>query len=177
MAGAATVIVVVIAGLAVAGYFLFTRPHGDPLTPADAIVVLGGEDDGRVQYGMELARQGYAHTVVISSGFLERSPAFHRACASSGPAVTVICFRPDPFTTQGEAKFVQQKATEFGWHHVILVSWNFHMIRARYIFGQCFDGTVTMRPVQTHYNYSLGWWTWIYAYQYGALVKAAVLGC
>jgi len=171
------VIVVVIAALAVAGYFLFTRPHADPLTPADAIVVLGGEDDGRVQYGMELARQGYAHNVVISTGLLERSPALYRACASSGPAVRVICFRPDPFTTQGEAKFVQQQATEFGWHHVILVSWNFHMVRARYIFGQCFDGTVTMRPVQTHYNYSLGWWTWIYAYQYGALVKAAVLGC
>ena len=105
--GATVTIVVLIAALAVAGYFLFTRPHVDPLTKADAVVVLGGEDDGRVQYGMELARQGYAHNVVISTGFLERSPALHRACASSGPAVTVICFRPDPFTTQGEALTAQ----------------------------------------------------------------------
>ena len=30
---------------------------------------------------------------------------------------------------------------------MIVVSWNYHMVRARYIFSQCFDGGVTMRPV------------------------------
>ena len=64
-----------------------------------------------------------------------RSPAFHRACASSSPAVTVICFGPTRFTTQGGRNSCS-KATEFGWHHVIHLSWNFPMIRARYIFGR-----------------------------------------
>ena len=105
--GATVTIVVLIAALAVAGYFLFTRPHVDPLTKADAVVVLGGEDDGRVQYGMELARQGYAGTVVISSGFLERSPAFQRACASSGPALRVT------FVEHGQQIGLHQAVDDF----------------------------------------------------------------
>ena len=160
-----------------AGYFLFTRPHGDPLSKADAIVVLGGDKDGRVDYGLDLARQGYADTVVISDSYDAGDPMITRACASGTAAITVICFRPDPFTTRGEAMFVQRAATQHHWKHVIVVSWNFHMVRARYIFGQCFDGAVTMRPVPRPYNYDLARWTFTYAYQFSGMVKAAVLGC
>ncbi len=39
------------------GYQLFTRTHDDPLREVDAIVVLGGEHDGREDYGIELARR------------------------------------------------------------------------------------------------------------------------
>ena len=58
-----------------------------------------------------------------------------------------------------------------------VVSWNFHMVRARYIFGQCFGGTVTMRPVPRSYDYSVLKWAETYAYQFVALGKATVLGC
>jgi hypothetical protein len=51
------------------------------------------------------------------------------------------------------------------------------MVRARYIFGQCFSGTVTMRPVPRTYDFTVARWAMEYAYQYTALVKAAVLGC
>jgi uncharacterized SAM-binding protein YcdF (DUF218 family) len=60
---------------------------------------------------------------------------------------------------------------------VIVVSWNYHMVRARYIFGQCFAGTVTMRPVPRSYDYSAARWAETYAYQFFALAKAATLGC
>ena len=52
------------------------------------------------------------------------------------------------------------------------------MVRARYIFSQCFDGGITMRPVPRTYD-KLGVlkWSWIYAYQYAALAKATILGC
>jgi uncharacterized SAM-binding protein YcdF (DUF218 family) len=60
---------------------------------------------------------------------------------------------------------------------VIVVSWNFHMVRARYIFGQCFDGSVTMQPVPRSYDYTLWHWAVEYAYQYGAMIKAVALGC
>ncbi|MDQ8027603.1 MAG: hypothetical protein REJ23_02675, partial [Brevundimonas sp.] len=39
----------------IVGYFLFYRSHEDTLRRADAIVVLGGEHDGREQYGIDLA--------------------------------------------------------------------------------------------------------------------------
>ncbi|WP_264068169.1 YdcF family protein [Mycolicibacterium komossense] len=160
-----------------AGYFLFTRPHGDLLGKADAIVVLGGDKDGRIDYGLDLARQGYADTVVISNSYDAGDPTIARACASGTATITVICFRPSPFTTRGEAMFVERAAAQQQWKHVIVVSWNFHLIRARYIFHQCFDGTVTMRPAPHVYPYDLVQWTYIYAYQFGGLVKAVVLGC
>ena len=175
---AATLVAVGI--LAVSGYLLFTRPHGDPLTNADAIVVLGGETDGRLAYGLDLARQGYANTVVLSDSYSADGPdgaEYRRACASGTAAITVICFRPDPFSTRGEAMFVARLAKENHWTHVIVVSWNFHTVRARYIFGQCFGGTVTMRPVPRSYDYSVLQWARTYAYQFVALGKAAVLGC
>jgi uncharacterized SAM-binding protein YcdF (DUF218 family) len=160
------------------GYLLFTRPHGDPLTKADAIVVLGGElRDGRIDYGLQLARQGYADTVVISDDYDPGEPTITRACSSGTAAITVICFRPSPFTTRGEAMFVQRAATQRHWKHVIVVSWNFHLIRARYIFHQCFDGTVTMRAAPSAVPQNPAQWAYTYAYQFGGLAKAAVLGC
>ncbi|OYN79898.1 YdcF family protein [Mycolicibacterium sphagni] len=181
---AVAIVVVICLGfvgiLGVTGFVLFNRPHADPLTKADAIIVLGGENDGRVQYGLRLAEQGYAETVVLSNSYSEYGAdavVYRRACASSTATVTVICFRPDPFTTRGEAMYVTQLAKQRNWTHVIVVSWNFHMVRARYIFHQCFDGSVTMRPVPRTYDYSPWKWATVYAYQYSALIKALVLGC
>ncbi|KAA0104602.1 YdcF family protein [Mycolicibacterium sp. P1-5] len=166
--------------LAVAGYLLFTRPHSDPLTKADAIVVLGGDNDGRFEYGLSLARAGYANTVVLSNAYLDKPddlPAFQRACASGTATITVICFVPDPYTTRGEAMYVARLAKQHNWTHVIVVSWNYHMVRARYIFHQCFDGSVTMHPVPRSYDFTPWYWAAQYAYQFGGLVKALLLGC
>lgn len=176
----ALVCVVIVGILAGAGYALFTRPHDDPLTKADAIVVLGGENDGRLEYGLNLAREGYADTVVMSNSYFNE-PAdladFEKACASGTATVTVICFMPNPFTTRGEAMYVARLAKLHNWTHLIVVSWNYHLVRARYIFHQCFDGTVTMRAVPRTYDFAPWRWAWEYAYQYGALAKALLLGC
>ncbi len=174
---AAVVILPVLLVFGITGYVLFTRPHGDPLSKADAIVVLGGDLDGRIDYGLDLARQGYADTVVISDSYDRGEPTITRACASGTAKITVICFRPSPFTTRGEAMFVQRAAAQHHWQHVIVVSWNFHLVRARYIFHQCFDGTVTMRSSPHTYPYHPLEWGIIYAYQFGGMAKAAILGC
>lgn len=166
--------------LAVAGYLLFTRPHADPLSKADAIVVLGGDNDGRWEYGLDLARQGYASTVLLSNAYSDRPTdlsEFRQACASSTATITVLCFIPDPFTTRGEAMYVARLAKQHNWTHVIVVSWNYHMVRARYIFHQCFDGDVTMRPVPRSYDYPPWRWAAEYGYQYAGFVKAVLLGC
>ena len=166
--------------LNIAGYLLFTRPHSDPLTKADAIVVLGGDNDGRFEYGLSLARQGYASTVVLSNSYLDKPadlPAFQQACASGTVTITVVCFVPDPFTTRGEAMYVARLAKQHNWTHLIVVSWNYHTVRARYIFHQCFSGDVTMHPVPRDYDFAPWYWAEQYAYQFGGLVKAFILGC
>ena len=174
----AATLVMVVSLAVVAGYFLFTRPQVDPLTNADAIVVLGGEWDGRVDYALNLARQGIARNVVLSDSYPYHRDEMKRACDNPLPDVAVFCFTPDPFTTRGEAMYASELARSHGWTRLIVVSWNFHMVRARYIFGQCFDGGVTMRPVPRDYDdYGPASWAWTYAYQYAALLKAVLLGC
>lgn len=160
------------------GYWLFTRPHGDALTKADAIIILGGDPDGRIDYGLDLARQGYADNVVISDSYGDNDRDINRACASGTATLKVTCFVPDPFSTRGEAMFAAKMASEHGWKHLIVVSWNWHIVRARFIFGQCYVGEVTMRPVPRSYDYyHLGNWAYVYGYQYRALIKAVMLGC
>jgi uncharacterized SAM-binding protein YcdF (DUF218 family) len=93
--------------------------------------------------------------VVLSNSYGNNDAMFRQACASGTPTIAVICFRPYPFTTRGEAIFTQRLAKQHGWKRVIIVSWNYHMIRGRYIFQQCFDGIVTMQPVPRSYHYSV----------------------
>jgi uncharacterized SAM-binding protein YcdF (DUF218 family) len=176
----AVICVAIVATLGVTGFVLFNRPHADPLTNADAIIVLGGDNDGRLQYGLSLAEQGYAPTVVLSNSYGDKPadlPDFERACASGTATFTVICFTPSPYTTRGEAMYLARLAKRHNWTHVIVVSWNFHMVRARYIFDQCFGGSVTMRPVPRSYDFTPVRWAWEYAHQYTGLLKAFVLGC
>lgn len=182
---AAMLITVALLGAAVfygLGYQLFYRDHQDTLRHADAIVVLGGEHDGREDYGLQLAEQGYADTVLISNPYdtphnPDGGALMKRVCSAGTDRIEVICFAPDPSTTRGEAMEVRRLAAQRGWQSVIVVSWRYHLVRARDIFGQCFDGATVMRGVPREYPSSPLFWTYQFAYQYAGLAKAAVLGC
>lgn len=163
--------------LGISGFFLFTRADMDPLRPADAIVVLGGEHDGREAYGLQLARQGVADTVVLSDPYPSQDAVMAEACATGTRAIRVICIPPDPSTTRGEAMFTQRLAEKHGWKTVVVISWRYHLWRARYIFDQCFDGDVIMRAVPRSYDLSLAEWEGVYAYQVVGMVKAVAVGC
>jgi uncharacterized SAM-binding protein YcdF (DUF218 family) len=158
------------------GYVLFTRAQIDPIGKADAIIVLGGEHDGREAYGISLAEQGVADTVVLSNPYGPYDKKMRAFCASGSDTVRVICEKPVPSTTRGEAIFTQRLAQQYGWKHVVVISWQYHLPRARYIFGQCFDGSVTMRAVPRTYDFSLAEWEFTYLYQLAGFVKAAVQG-
>lgn len=166
------------------GYQMFYRDHQDALRKLDAIVVLGGDDDGREQYALELARAGYANTLVVSNPYpyhkgsdpIRRSN-MRALCNASTAELKVVCFEPTPATTKGEASFVSKLAATRGWTSVMVISWRYHLVRARYIFGQCYSGEVAMRSVPGPYQKPFTGWTREFAYQYGALLKAAVSRC
>jgi uncharacterized SAM-binding protein YcdF (DUF218 family) len=160
------------------GFVLFKNAKVDPLQPADAVVVLGGEHDGREDYGLSLARDGWAPTVVISNPYPAGDSVMQRVCSETG-YVEVICLRPSPLTTRGEAEMVRQLATERSWNKIIVVSWRYHLPRARMVFGQCFSDdpeALVMRAVPRPYEFSLARWELIYIYQYAGLLKAALQG-
>ncbi|MEY1676841.1 YdcF family protein [Gordonia sp. ABKF26] len=166
------------------GYATFYRDNQDPLQHVDAIVVLGGDDDGREDYGRRLALEGYADTLVVSNPYPYhrgsdpvRRANMRNLCNSSTPELRVVCFEPEPATTKGEAMFVEKIANDRGWTSVMVITWRYHLVRAEYIFGQCFRGHVATRSVPRSYDKSIGEWFGTFAYQYGGFIKAAAIGC
>jgi uncharacterized SAM-binding protein YcdF (DUF218 family) len=172
------VLVIFVVDMSISGYLLFANAGVDTVQRADAIIVLGGEHDGREDYGLRLAREGWASTVVMSNSYGPDDPIMRRVCHDTSD-IKVICRRPEPFTTRGEAIFTRQLADARSWSKVIVISWRYHLPRARLIFRQCFSdqpGSVVMTAVPRRYQYSPLEWEFVYAYQFGGLAKAIALG-
>ena len=134
------------------GTIFFAHARPDSLVRADAIVVLGGEHDGREAYGLKLAEQGYAHTVLLSDLYGSTDSVMKKSCRPR-PDIEVICQQPVPSTTRGEALMARTLAETRGWHSIIVVSWRYHLPRARRIFDLCFTSptrTVVMRRRTSH---------------------------
>ncbi|WP_284235235.1 YdcF family protein [Mycobacterium antarcticum] len=172
------IVVIVLVDVGVSGYYVFANAKVDPLQRADAIIVLGGEHDGREDYGLHLAREGWAPTVVLSDPYWDGDPVMRRVCRAGGD-VEVMCLRPDPLTTRGEAAMMRSLAAGRSWQKIIVVSWRYHLPRARLVFRQCFSGrpdAVIMTDVPRRYRYSLLGWEFVFTYQWAGLAKAVVQG-
>ncbi|ADU00670.1 YdcF family protein [Mycolicibacterium gilvum] len=160
------------------GTLLFARAQADPLAKVDAIVVLGGEHDGREAYGVGLAEQGYADTVLLSNPYHGTDAVMAEACQPRSD-IEVICKAPVPGTTRGEALMARALAEARDWNSIIVVSWRYHLPRARKIFNECFASptrSVVMRDVPRDYPFSVAKWQYTYLYQYGGWVKAELQG-
>lgn len=174
----AAILVALTVLMGISGVTLFTNAKTDPLQRADAVVVLGGEHDGREDYGIELARSGWAPTVVISDAYPKDDPVMERVCKPQ-PSIEVVCARATELNTRGEAQMIQRLAAQRSWTKIIVVTWRYHLPRARLIFQQCFSANsdaVVMEAVPRRYDYSLARWQFIYAYQYAAFAKAEAMG-
>lgn len=172
------VMAIILVDMGISGYFVFANAKIDQLEHADAIIVLGGEHDGREDYGLQLAREGWAPTVVLSNPYLQGDAVMKRVCRSPED-VEVICFKPEPGTTRGEAEEMRRLADERSWRKIIVISWRYHLPRARLVFQQCFStnpDAAVMVDVPRRYRYSLLGWEFIFAYQWAGLAKAAIQG-
>ncbi|MFC4377822.1 YdcF family protein [Nocardia halotolerans] len=161
--------VVTVSAAAVAGLPVFVYPQTDPLRPADVIVVLGGTPYERFDLGIELAEQGHAPEVLISTG--PDDPLMNKYCGGRF-ALRVACFVPDPWSTDGEAREIARRAAIYGWQHIIVVTFTPGVSRARYIFGQCFDGEISMvaAPAESGWKF----WSSMYVGQSAGYVQAFV---
>ncbi len=170
------VVVVVLAAIGGLGHLLFGGSQDDPLRKVDAIIVLGGEHDGREQYGIRLAQEGWASSVVLSNPYGMKDPLMRQLCDSRLGEISVTCETPAPSTTRGEAMITQRLAQRHGWRSVIVISWGYHLARSRYIFGNCYSGQTVMRAVPRTYHYGPADWELIYLYQFVGTAKAVVQG-
>jgi len=151
---------------------LFVYPDLNAPARSGAIAVLGGNGMGPYETGVRLAREGYARTVVLSINPSQSCEAFQGEL----PRLRVICFFPDPNTTQGEARAIGQLAAANRWHRIIVVMPTTQATRARLRVGWCYPGQVLEVASASP---GLAGWVRSIAYEWGALVKDIVLtnGC
>lgn len=119
--------------------------RGEPITktvrPADAVFVIAGSSDGRHELGAALVRAGVAKNFVVSN---PRGPAdhtgweyCHRENKHTPGADKIICLTPDPVTTRGEARTINDLAESYGWQRIIVVTNRPHTHRVRLIYQAC----------------------------------------
>jgi uncharacterized SAM-binding protein YcdF (DUF218 family) len=163
---ACAALVVVLLAVAIVDVRLFIAPRSDSPARSDAFVVLGGDTFAiRLAAGLRLADEYPDSTLVVST------PGGRRQCPRGRvPPNRLICFAPDPSTTQGEARMAAQLAVEHGWKSMTVVTTADQVWRARLRFARCWDGD--LRVVQAPTS------SWIrireIPYEMGATVKAEV---
>ncbi|OBG26732.1 hypothetical protein A5764_04810 [Mycobacterium sp. 852002-51057_SCH5723018] len=162
----------------IAGYIVFSDAADTAVSRVDAVVVLGGEHDGREGYGLALAQQGLASTVVLSNPYPASDRLMSQVCLRHYDAVNVICSKPDPSTTRGEAIMTRRLAAEHKWNKVLIVTWRYHLPRARLLFHQCLsslDVSISAKAVPRHYVLPLWYWEYIYLYQFAGIAQALTM--
>jgi uncharacterized SAM-binding protein YcdF (DUF218 family) len=157
------VVVVALTALAFGTFRLFVWPDTDRVQPADAVVVLAGGDGERLDRGLELVQQGVAPTLALSFG-----P--DRLCDRAEEPFTVVCFRPDPENTRGEAEAIARLATEHGWTNLVLVTSTSHVTRARMLLERCYSGTLQVTAATPRQD--LPGWVLAIVHEWGGLAEA-----
>jgi uncharacterized SAM-binding protein YcdF (DUF218 family) len=142
--------------VAVAVLFVWPPANETPPAHADAVVVLAGGLNHRLDPGLKLVQEHVAPVLLISGGLSD--PKWTKArklCrGEEGPTrFRVLCFLAKPFSTRGEAETVARLARAHGWHRIIVVTSTYHVTRARMLFRRCFHGQLwtvgTSAPANT----------------------------
>ena len=163
---AAVVAVLLVSVAATARLFIWPA-DGMPAT-VNAIIMLDSPQGDTLGAALRLAHQHRAPYLLISLGTPLSDPY---KCPAPMPRVKVVCFNPEPATTQGEAEFLGRLAHRFRWHSVAVVTMTPQASRARLRVERCFSGQVYVvtAPIP------LSAWPYQLAYQWGALMKALVV--
>jgi hypothetical protein len=163
-----TVLIVIVLGVVFLATTarLFVWPPTDSPTHVDAIVSLGGDPgQRRAHAAVALAAKGYAPVVVVSLG------GYRVPCPPAPRRVRVLCFRPNPVDTRGEAEYATSMARRYHWTSLMVVPERSQSTRARLLFRRCTQARLVVVPVEDrllHLPLDV-------AYEWGALAKALVL--
>jgi uncharacterized SAM-binding protein YcdF (DUF218 family) len=141
-------LLVLVAAYAIGGA-LFLARDDDPVSRADAVVVLAG-GDSRLDVGLDLVRDGVAPVLVVSEDTTGRDDERVAFCAEGGTSaklvdVEVVCRIASPYSTRGESRVVAQLAEKRDWDSIVVVSSRYHLFRAERLIERCTDTRLAMR--------------------------------
>jgi uncharacterized SAM-binding protein YcdF (DUF218 family) len=137
----AAVVVLVAAMVIPMTFNWFVNPPTEEMTtvqPADAVVLFAGAAE-RLDTAVELMERGAAPNLVLPNG--NTIDDAEDLCEGSAP-YQVFCPASDEITTKGEAVAIGRLAEEQGWSRLIAVTSVYHVHRATFLLGRCFDGPV-----------------------------------
>lgn len=145
----------------------------DPLEPADAIFVLGGNPFDRGAAGAQLFSEGWAAVVYSTGGstpynldalqldYTEAEVTRKRVIDSGVPARKAIALEAGT-STKEESELLLKLSQEQGFRTVIVVSDKFHTSRIKWVFGEAFEDAGIRLLVRgagsTRYDEN-NWWT------------------
>ncbi|SOD74714.1 hypothetical protein SAMN05892883_3904 [Jatrophihabitans sp. GAS493] len=131
---------VVFAALLVAEFVVFVKPPSSKPAAVDVVAVLGGGDfTSRKQLGIDVA--GLRPGTILMFSLEDPSVCPWKTYL---PQFEVICFRADPATTRGEARYVTALARERGASSIAVVTSADQLLRARLRFSRCWEGDLRM---------------------------------
>jgi hypothetical protein len=133
------VVAVLVVVAAIVETRLYVVPASDGARPADAVVVLGGQAyEARLRTADAMLKKYPGSVVVVSiPGGI--------TCPPQPPGATaILCFSPNPSTTQGEARTAAKLAAKYGWKSMEVVTTADQVWRARLRFSRCWSGDLSM---------------------------------
>jgi hypothetical protein len=141
LAGAALVVAVLAGAVLRFTVLPVVRPSADRVSPADAVVMLSGDQGNRLNVSLRLIAEGVAPTLVIVG--IPDLPRAKELCGPN-PGFEVVCLSPQPDRTETEARATGELARSRAWHHIVVVTDPVHFARARLLFRRCVSGKVSV---------------------------------
>jgi len=165
------IMLLVVAGVAYFGHSFILGKTGryiyekDDLKPADVIVVLAGEEEERVEYGVKLFKEGWArkNRIIMTGG-----PVVGRhTCAGLmkeqaedlGVPGKFILLADRSRSTEEDAKYTGEILKKNGYKSLILVTSPYHSKRASVIFRKMLPDVRTISaPSEKSWLNFYDWW-------------------
>ncbi|MGP0224855.1 YdcF family protein [Paenarthrobacter sp. NCHU4564] len=147
--------------------FFYNPPQ---ITPhrTDAIIVLGGMSRERLPVAEDLQRDLDIPILVVSTTGLAGNAEGDELCDAGADDPDLICFRPEPLNTRGEADAVGELVVKHGWQSVTVVTSDYHLLRAGTLMRQCTPAEVQM--VGSDPDLSAGAWLDRFVVETGGLI-------
>ena len=113
---------------------------------ADVIIVLAGDRGSRLERGVSLWQDGYAHYLMVSGGNVYNSKTnigllMKEHAVELGVPDQVVFVEPYADSTYQNAVFTRELMMKYNLQSAIVVSSNYHMYRVKFLYEREFKGT------------------------------------
>jgi uncharacterized SAM-binding protein YcdF (DUF218 family) len=166
--------------------YLFLRGLGafliiaDELTPVDAIVILGGGDEGRMEEALELYREKYARLIILTEtgnridefDYLQSFDLQIQLMNNGVPSGNILITDSQVTSTLEEAQALKQLFDRRQISSAIIITDPYHTKRTSIIFNDVFsdqEKQIVFRPVAPSWFTSRTWFLSADGWKYSTL--------